>query len=571
MANTQYIPDILAPDLIIKNGKVITVDSGFSFAEAVAVKDGKIVGVGTADEVEALRGAPTKTLDLKGKTLLPGINDAHLGIIIGITSLPPCSYDVGPANVSSIADMRAIVKDAVSKAKPGQWINGGGWNQGTIKELMEDHDRGLCKADFDDISPDNPLYLLEFSFHCGVANSAALKAAGIDRNTPDPVGGKIVRDADGEPTGLLLESANDLVSKIQPAYTYEEMRAIFEQNITELTKYGVTSVTTANDRPHEIKFYSTLYRDYAKEGKPFPLRINVAMLWAESPIGGSLEKIREAFKYVGTTTGFGSDFLKIAGVKVFADGIPPAKTAWSSRPYEDGTHGSLVLNGKNDAEKVEDLNKIVDIVHDYGCQLVLHTCGDLAVKEAVEAFARVQEANPKDLRHYVVHGDWVLPESMELMAKYGIPLATQAELLYYIGDDTIQRAGPEAAGEQWPLKTLLNKGVRFCNSSDWPCALADWRQGVQTSITRKTRDGVVCGPHNALNIEEALRSYTVEPAWFDHMEDRKGSIEVGKLADFVVIGEDITQTDPEKIEDIPIHMTIVGGSVIYSDGALSME
>ncbi|MCL1896703.1 MAG: amidohydrolase family protein, partial [Clostridiales bacterium] len=165
------IPDALAPDLIITNGKVVTVDKDFGFAEAVAVKDGKIAFVGSVDDVEALRGAPTKTLDLKGKTLIPGINDSHLCILLGITSMPPLYLDVGPGNVSAIADMREIIKDAVSRAAPGQWINGGGWNQGAIKELVEDHRRTLCKEDFDDITPDNPLYLSEFSYHTGVANS----------------------------------------------------------------------------------------------------------------------------------------------------------------------------------------------------------------------------------------------------------------------------------------------------------------------------------------------------------------------------------------------------------------
>jgi predicted amidohydrolase YtcJ len=211
------------------------------------------------------------------------------------------------------------------------------------------------------------------------------------------------------------------------------------------------------------------------------------------------------------------------------------------------------------------------VVHGYGCQLAFHTCGDLAVKEAVKAFVRVLEKSPKDLRHYVIHGDWVLPESMELMAKYDIPLTTQVELLHDLGDDTIQRFGMDAAGEQWPLKTLLNSGVRVYNGSDWPAASADWRKGVLTAITRKSRGGVVCGAHNALNIEEALRSYTADPAWIDHMEDRKGSVEAGKLADFAVLGDDITAIDPEQIEEVPIHMSIVGGQVVFTDGVLRVE
>jgi len=569
MTSNYNIPDVLAPDLIIKNGKVITIDKDFSFADAVAVKDGKIVGVGTAEDVEALRGAPTKTLDLKGKTLIPGINDSHLHIILGLDSLPPRTYNFGPANVTSMADFRELVKEAVSKAKPGQWVRGIDYNQGAIKELSEG--KKLCKEDIDDISPDNPVFIQEFGYHTGFANSVALKLGGIDKDTVAPKGGTIVKDENGEPTGLLLELSQELISELQPPPSYEEMREVFEMNISEITKFGITSVTSCNDRPYDINFFSNLYRDYTREGKPFPLRITSMMLWADTFTGGDLYHVRDAFKYVGVATGFGSDFLRIGGVKVVADGIPPQKTAWVSIPYEDGSHGSLILDGADDDAKVEHLNKIVDLCHAKGQQLCFHTSGDLAVKAAVEAFVRVLEEDPKDLRHYAIHGDWVLEESMDLMAEYNIPLNTQVDILYELGDDTTQRLGAEAAGNQWPLKQMLGKGVKFYNSSDWPVCVPDWRRGVKTAVTREARSGLVCGIHQAITLEEALRSYTVDPAWIDYMEDRKGSIEVGMLADFAVLGKDITEIDPREIVDTPVHMSIVGGNVIYDDGTLAVE
>jgi len=569
MESKYSIPDILAPDLIIRNGKIVTVDKDFSFAEAVAVKNGRIVGVGALEDVEALRGAPTKTLDLKGNVLIPGINDSHLHIVLALESMPPRKYSFGPERVRSMADFREVLKEAVSNSKPGQWINGVDYNPGAIKELYEG--KKLHKEDVDDISPENPIYITEFGYHTGFVNSAAMKLAGIDRNTQAPVGGTIVKDENGEPTGLLLERALEFATKIQPKASYAEMREAFEQNISELTKYGITSVTSCNDRPYDINFFSNLYRDYAKEGKHFPVRITTMMLWADTIMGGSIDRIEEALKYVGVTTGFGSDFLRIGGIKVVADGIPPQKTAWTSIPYEDGTHGSLSLDGANDEEKVEHLNKIVDICHEMGYQVCFHTSGDLAVKAAVDAMSRVLEAEPKDLRHYPIHGDWVMEESMDKMAKYNIPLNTQVDILYELGDDTAKRLGLEIAGEQWPLKQMLDKGVRFFNSSDWPICAPDWRRGVQTAIVRETRGGLVCGPHQAINLEQALRSYTSEPAWQDHMEDRKGSIAVGMLADFAVLGEDITTIDPHKIEEVQVHMSIVDGNVIFTDGVLNVE
>ena len=569
MADSYRIPDILAPDLIIKNGKVITVDEDFSCAEAVAVKDGKIVGVGSVDEVEALRGAPTKTLDLKGKTLIPGVNDSHLHIMLALESMPPRTYNFGPDRVKSISDMRDVILEAVSCAKPGQWVKGVDYNPGAIKELLEG--KRLHREDIDDISPDNPVFINEFGYHTGFANSAALKAAGIDRDTPEPVGGTIVKDADGDPTGLLLENAQEMIMKIQPMPGYQELRETFELNVSELTKYGITSVTSCNDRPHDVNFFSNLYRDYAMEGKPFPLRITTMILWGDTIFGGGIERISEALKYVGTSTGFGDDFLRIGGIKVMADGVPPQKTAWVSLPYEDGSHGSLVLDGEDDAAKVEHLGRIVDICHENGYRVCFHTSGDLAVKAAVDAIARVQENEPKNLRHYVIHGDWVLEESMDKMAKYDIPLNTQVDILYELGDDTAQRLGPEVAGNQWPLKEMLDKGIRVYNSSDWPVCAPDWRKGIRTGVTRETRGGQVCGPHQAISFEQALRSYTSDPAWQDYMEDRKGSIKVGYLADFAVLGEDISEIDPHKIVDTPIHMSIVGGNVIYNDEVLSIE
>jgi len=185
--------------------------------------------------------------------------------------------------------------------------------------------------------------------------------------------------------------------------------------------------------------------------------------------------------------------------------------------------------------------------------------------------ARAQENEPKDLRHYVIHGDWVLEESMDKMAKYNIPINTQVDILYELGDDMTNRHGPEIAGNQWPLKQMLDKGVRVYNSSDWPVCPPDWRKGIRTGVSRITRGGLICGPHQAITLEQALRSYTKDPAWQDYMEDRKGSIEVGMLADFAVLGEDITEIDPLAIVDTPIHMSIVGGNIIFNDGVLNVE
>lgn len=568
---TYCIPDILAPDLIIKNGTIITVDEKFSKAQAVAVKNGKIVGVGTEAEVEALRGAPTKTLDLQGKTMMPGINDSHVHLTWTIVAVPPYQLDLSYPGVQSIEDIRKMVKDAVAKAKPGEWIVGAGWNQGVIKELIEDNSRVLNKHDLDDIAPNNPVWLREFSYHTAAVNTKALEIAGITKDTPDPVGGWILKDPNGEPNGHLVETANAAIELVAPDYTMDEMIEAFNTNVSYMSQYGITSCTTASERPDDVNLYSRLYREAFKKGAHFPIRINMLLLWSEYALGGAYKEIHNALGEVGTATNFGNEWVKIGGIKLFGDGVPPTKTAWNSLPYPDGTYGSLVVPGNTDAERLEELQRIVDICHDNGFQLGVHTCGDVAVDETVKAFARAMERAPWDARHYTIHGDWVGKDTMKLMAKYNIGHSTQTELKYFLTDDSIQRLGEEVAGNQWPLKEMMDAGVIVCNSSDTPCAVPDWRPGLQTAIVRESMSGVVSGPHQSLSVEEAIRTYTINGAWLDHMEEIKGSIEVGKLADFVVIGKDITLIDPHEIHDLPIHMTIVGGHVVWTDNALQVK
>lgn len=563
--------DILAPDLIIYNGKIITVDSDFSFAEAVAIKYGRIMAVGSNAEITALRGKCTKMLDLQKNTLMPGINDNHVHLASAMVSRPPYLLDIGPGQVQCIDDLRKVVAQAVNKAKPGEWIFAAGWNQGVIKELLENFHRLLAKSDIDDISPVNPVVLTDFSHHNAVVNSAALKAANITKDTPDPPAGKIIKDADGEPTGFLMEKANGLIEKVAPKLSLSEFKKAFYDNINIFTRYGITSVTSAGERPANVRLFSELHREAIKNDTHLPLRINLLLLWSDYELGGDLEDIETALEYVGTNTCFGDAWLKIGGIKLYGDGIPPFKTAWNSKPYDDGTYGSLVVAGNTDAERIQRLNDIADVCHANGYQLAVHTTGDRAVSETAKAMARIMKDCPKDLRHYAIHGDWVPRETIELMATWNISLSTQAELLYEIIDDTIQRLGPEAAGKQWPLKEMLDAGMLVCNSSDTPAGCPDWRIGMQAAILRESRNGVVTGIQQALNVQEAIRTYTINPAWLDHMEHLKGSVEINKLADFCILGRDITAIDPHEITSTPILMTIVGGDVVYSNSSLTIQ
>ena len=571
MAGSYCVPVCLAPDLIINNGKIITVNKEFSFAEAVAVKNGKIIAVGGKDEIEFLRGENTKTLDLKGRVLMPGINDSHMHLTWTIVSVPPYQLDLSFPKVKSVKDIRELVKEAVAKAKPGEWIIGAGWNQGILEELVADLSRVPNKNDLDDIAPDNPVWLYEFSRHTAFVNTRALELAGITKDTPNPGGGAYHKGADGEPDGYLIETANAVIELVAPKYTTDQLIEAFNANIDYISRFGITSCTTASERPQDVNLYSRLYREALKKGAHFPIRINMMLLWSDYAIGGAYKEIKTALKEVGTAANFGNEWVKIGGVKLFGDGIPPTMTAWLYNPYPDGTYGSLVVPGDTDEDKLEELQRIVDICHDNGYQLAVHTTGDRAVDETVKAMAGAMERDPWDARHYILHGEFVKEDTMELMRKHNIALNTQPEYLYILTDDAIQRLGEEVAGNRWPLKELLGNDIIVCSSSDTPCASPDWRPGMQTAIVRESMSGVVSGPHQSLSIEEAIRTYTINGAWLDHMEDVKGSVEAGKLADFCIIGKDITAIDPHEIHDTPIHMTIVGGHVVYSDGELEID
>lgn len=563
------VPNVLAPDMVIVNGKVLTVNDSFSVAEAIAVKDGKIVAVGTNNAINALKGDNTKVLDLKGNMILPGINDSHLHLLDLVTGNPPYQLDLSYPGVKSIQDMRAMIKEAIATLPEGSWIIGRGWNQGYIDELLADPNRQLNKADFDDISPNNPVYLVEYSYHNFVVNSKTLEVAGITKNTPNPEGGIIVKDLKtGEPTGFIQEKAYGLIEAVKPPLTREEKKEALVRNVGYLTELGITSITSGSETPDIINILSEIAaRD------DYPVRVSVLLLWGEyGGLGGTLKDFQDAMKYVGTTTNFGSDKLRVAGVKIFADGIPPSMTAWSFEPYADGSYGSLVTSGDTDAARQQNLFDMIKFCHDQGYQVGVHASGDRAMAVTVDAFVAALKDNPWDARHYTIHGDWVPVETMKLMAANNIGHTTQTAIKYDIADDMTRQVGEQRSGEQWPLKQMVDMGVKVANSSDAPVVPPDWRVGLQSSMLREGRaTGNVSGPHQRLSLEEGIRSYTIVPAWLDHMENIKGSIEPGKLADFCVIGRDLTAIDPHEIMDVPILMTIMDGKIVYTNGDLTVK
>jgi predicted amidohydrolase YtcJ len=574
MKNTSVILERMLADLIIINGKVITVDSKFSIAQAVAVKDGKIVAAGKNDEIKALAGKRTKILNLKGKTMLPGINDTHCHISDWALSRPPLMLDIRFPTVKSIADIVKMVADKAGTLKPGEWILGEGWDEGYLEECLADPNRKPTKEDLDKVTPHNPVVLTEYSGHRAWVNSQAFEMAGITRDTPNPVGGEIKKDpGTGELTGLLYEKASMALRAVIPPWKPQQRKEALLGAMAELNSLGITSFTDAGVDREKWASYNDTCNEFFNDGK-WTCRVNMMLMLAG--FGKSnLEGIKEALKYVGCRYNFGNEWLKVGGAKIVGDGIPPLKTAWMWQPYLDGTYGGLTVDGNSMEEQEENLREMIRIIHRNRLQVGIHSCGERTIDVCTDQYMKCIEEDPWDARHYIIHSDFSRPETIKKIGEFGkrtgyeLCLNVQSPIKWTISDFMATVVGPQRAAYHWPLRTMLDNGIRVANSSDAPVIYPDWKQGVQGAILRESKaTGQVSGPDQRITLAEAIATYTINGAWLDHKENFKGSIEEDKLADFCVLDEDILTVDPHSIKDIRTVMTIVGGKVVYDAGAL---
>ncbi len=563
-------------DLVIMNGKVITVDKNFSIEQAVAVKDGKILAVGKDQEIKAFIGRDTKVLDIHGKPMLPGINDSHMhGVFLGGT-MPPLALDLRYPTVKSIRDISESVRKKVESTRRGDWIPGFGWDPGYLEECKDNLNRFPTRWDIDPVSPNNPAFFIDFSGHTLLANSEAIRLAGITKDTPNPPGGEVDKDPNtGEVTGIFKElSAQALVSKAVPLYTKGQKREAILAAIRCLNAEGITSYTDAALGPGGDNYGGGLmgadcidvYKELYEEEK-LTARVTILMLFGE--YGAlSFDDLKKGLASSKLPEGWRNEWLRIPGVKIFADGIPPTKTAWMYEEYAGGGYGSLCVPGKTDEDKYNELSRMIVYSNKMGVQIAVHVTGERAVDATVDGFVKaMQEKSGEDLRHYIVHGDFISGQTAKRMAEYNIGVNVQPGIKWTISDYMDSLLGENRSARQWPLSMLIKTGVHVAASSDTPVTYPNWRQGVQSAILREAKgSGKVSGPEQRITIEEAIRMYTINGAWQDHMENVKGSIEVGKLADFCVLGEDLLTIDPHKIKDIPVLMTIAGGKIVYNAG-----
>ena len=551
-------------DLVLTGGKVATVDKDFSFCEAVAVKDGRIAALGTSEEMKAWIGPETRVIDLGGRVMLPAANDAHMHATLTGLRMGPSCLDVGAT--ASLKELKDKVAEGVARAKSGEWIWGSGFMEFMYPELQAEGMRGLNRWDLDEVSPDNPVMLNDFGLHTMVVNSKALELAGITKDSPDlrPEEGIMERDANGEPNGRFQEwSAHHLIGNHCPPVSEEEIEAAITRVQKALNAQGATSHNDIVGRGVERIFLGVsrekcmeVYERMAREGKltaRVSLGINACVDGVES-----YDSFMQALDEMKLPEFHDKNWVKADTIKLFGD-----QGAWL-RPREDRPDGEgrSVFPGQTNEEQAAELTRTIVELRRRGWQVCIHAIGGKTIDVAVDAYIAAQEAYPReDPRHFVIHGDDMTAEAARKMGKYGIGCSPQPIAANIVAGMNAPRM---TAGEElFDWQTYMDAGCWISGGSDSPCFDFNWRSGVQFAVTRTTLMGQAIRPDLAMNLEDAIRMYTINGAYQDHMEDVRGSIEVGKVADFQVLGRDIFTCSKNEIAQIPVVMTICDGKVVY--------
>ena len=518
-------------DLILTNGKVLTVDEQFSIHNTVVVNDGLIVATGEAEL--ASRYQSDNILDLGGKVLMPGFNDSHTHI----RGRPQRYIELG--NVTSIVEIQDLIRTKIDEIGEQEWIIGYGWSEDEL-----DEGRRPLRYDLDDAAPNNPVILTRAGGHSAVSNSLALQLADVTLETPQPAGGVIERGDDGELNGVIRERQG-IVSRLVPDATYDELIASLEINLNALLGMGITSITDASKPPSEFVMWEELY-----ENAELPLpRSQVQFQWFD--VNGINE--------VKARVGDGSDFLKVGPIKVFADGGFTGPAAYTLEPYRNQGEYRGYLDMPEE-ELVAHLNEI----HDAGWQMGIHAIGDAAIVLVVNTLADALERNPReDHRHYLNHFSMRPPDlTMELMAEHGIHITQQPNFTYTLEGRYVENLDGWRLQHNNPLRSPMDHGITVAISSD--ILPIGPMVGIYAATTRKGMTGTVYGPDEIISREEAIRAYTATGAFLNREEGLKGSLEPGKFADMVVLSADILTVPEEQIMDIEVEQTYLHGELVYN-------
>lgn len=540
-------------DLVLTNGRVVTVDEKVPEARAIAVRGGKIVAVGAETEIKRFIGASTQVIDLKGALAIPGIIESHGHF----TGLGASKMILDLTKARSWDEITAMVGEAAKSAKPGEWIQGRGWHQEKWTSVPEPNIDGLPFHDaLSKAAPANPVILEHASGHSSLANAKAMELSGITAKTPDPKGGQIIRDAKGNPIGAFLETAQGLIRvrepKGTPAEALAKARRQIELAAEECLKNGVTTFHDAGASFGTID----LYKKMAEEGA---LGVRLCVMIGEG--NQALRTKGAAYRMIGAA----DNHLTVRAVKRFMDGALGSHGAWLLEPYAD-LPGSTGLN----TDSITALKETAAFAIENGFQLCIHAIGDRANREVLDIYEETFKANPdkKDARWRVEHAQHLSAADVPRFGRLGVIAAMQAIHCTSDGPWVLKRLGEKRAAEgAYVWRKLMASGAVICNGTDVPVEPIDPISCFYAAVTRKMKDGTAFFPDQKMSRMEALRAYTINGAFAAFEEGIKGSLSPGKLADITVLSKDILTCPEEEIRTAEVLTTIVGGKVLYRKGS----
>ncbi|TFJ92452.1 amidohydrolase [Lentibacillus salicampi] len=532
-------------ETVYVNGTIYTVDQDFSKVSAMAIKDRKLVYVGNDKDAENYIGPETEVIDLKNKTVIPGLNDGH----IHFTSLGTKLLEIDAFNKPK-QEILELVKKEAKALDSEEWILGRGWNH----ELWPD-ESFPTRDELDQVAPDNPVALTRVDGHSVWVNSKALEIGGITKETPNPEGGEIIRDENGEATGVLVDAARQSVTEKIPPYSEERLAEAQLEAQDTLLSNGITSTSDAGANLEEINIMKELYKE-----NDLKVRLNVM-------IDNTFSELGETFKHYlnkGPEIGLFDNRLTIGSVKLMADGALGSRSAALLDGYSDrsGHKGNYIYSD-------EQIYFLVKKAREQGFQVATHAIGDGANQQVIDTYEKVLNENPlEDHRWRIEHYQISNASQIEKIAELGIIPSMQPTHATSDKNMAEDRLGAERIKYSYAWRKIIDSGSHIIGGSDAPVELVNPFHGIYAAVTRMDRDGNPHGgwyPEEKMTREEAIRAFTIWAAEGSLEEDLKGSLEKGKLADFLVIDQDIMEIPEEQLKDITVLATVVGGNVVYEN------
>ena len=553
-------------DLILVNGRVLTIDASDGIAQAVAIAGNRIVAVGSTADVERVAAPNARRIDLRGRAVTPGLLDAHAHFSGGGTDRL-FVIDLSYPNVERIADVAAAIRAKVATSAKGAWIQGRGWDEGKLVER-----RVLTARDIDAVSPDNPVVLTQTTGHYVVANSAALRLAGVTKETRDPPGGTIDRNADGTPTGLLREGAAGLVRRLVPSRSAAETEAGIRDFVKAFNAEGMTGLKDPGISSETWELYRKVEQDGA-------LNVRVFALWSG---GRSVEAARRTISERAAMSkpyeSTGDDHLIAGGVKLYIDGSGGARTAWLYDDWNKDYRGIDSGNRGYPTTNADTIRMLIRMYHDAGMHVSVHSIGDRGIDWVVDTYDQAMRENPKKgLRHGIIHANIPTDHAIDVMARLqrefdaGFP-EPSATFTWWLGDTYAGNFGPKRSLRLNPFRTFRAKGMTWANGSDYGVTPFPARYGIWAAIAREPLLGVYgkdpFGRGESVDVHAALRAVTIWAARQMFLETKIGSIEPGKYADLAVWDRDFYSVPTSEIKDAKCLMTIFDGKVVFDAGVV---